>query len=254
VCELLAESDCAQFQEALSEYSIGHPIAHASYLINLATPDDKLWNRSLAALVNEWRKCEELQLEGLVLHPGAHTSSTPEAGLARIAEAVGVALQQVVPRHSRLLLENTAGQGSCLGWRIEQLGWLLKAIRSRRLGICWDTCHALAAGYDFRTAKGLKAMLSEMEQHGILSRICAIHVNDSQKDRGSRVDRHEHIGQGFIGESGFRRFLRCSAFRSLPMYLETPKGTDTETGEDWDARNLAVLRDLSSPRRRTTVA
>lgn len=241
----LGKDDCAAFRRALKTLEINAPIAHTSYLINLASPDDALWRKSLDALVVEWQRGEQLKLEGLVVHPGAHTTSTPDAGLQRIAKAVTEALQIVAPKRCRLLLENTAGQGSCLGWQIEQLGWLLAQIASSRVGVCWDTCHALAAGYDFRTAKGHKEMTTLLQQHAVLEHIRAIHVNDSKKDCGSRVDRHEHIGLGFVGEDGFRRFLRSSAFKGIPMYLETPKGTDEESGQDWDVRNLATLRRLA---------
>ncbi len=245
-CKPLTDGDCTAFQDALRNLNIGAPIAHASYLINLGSPDKQLWNKSVEALVVEWQRCEQLQLEGLVVHPGAHTTATAEQGLASVARGVQRAIERVSPRHCRLLLENTAGQGSCLGWQIEHLGWLLGEIDSPHVGVCWDTCHALAAGYDFRTAKGLKAMLAELEAAEVLPVIAAIHVNDSKKDCGSRVDRHEHIGRGFIGEEGFRRFLRAAPLRSVPRYLETPKGTDEETGQDWDVLNLAVLRRLAT--------
>lgn len=251
-CKPLTEKEVTAWRDALTHYQIGAPIAHASYLINLAAPDDALWQKSLDALVVEWDRCEQLSLEGLVVHPGAHTSSTPQEGLERIARAVREAVEKVQPRKSQLLLENTAGQGTSLGWQIAELGWLLKSIRSRHVGVCWDTCHALAAGYDFRTAKGMKEMVEELEKHRLLEKIAAIHLNDSKKDCGSRVDRHEHIGLGCIGEEGFRRFLKHSAFKKLPMYLETPKGTDEETGEDWDHRNLQFLRKLVG--QRSTVA
>jgi len=241
-CKPLADSECAQFLMAIQAAQLEAPIAHASYLINLASPDPILWQKSLDALVVEWLRCEQLHLEGLVIHPGAHTASTPAEGLQRIVEAVQAAVEQVAPSHCRLLLENTAGQGSCLGWQIEQLGWLLQTLHSPHVGICWDTCHALAAGYDFRTAKGLKELTEQLEKSKVLEAIAAIHINDSKKDCGSRVDRHEHIGLGFIGEDGFRRFLRSTAFKSLPMYLETPKELDPESGLEWDVKNLATLR------------
>lgn len=243
-CKALSDEECQSFRDAVRQHGLQAPIAHASYLLNLATPDPLLWQKSVDALVIEWQRCEQLRLEGLVIHPGAHTTATPEAGLQQITAAVQSAVTQVKPRHCRLLLENTAGQGTCLGWQIEQLGWLLSAIDSRHVGICWDTCHALAAGYDFRTAAGLKLLVSQLEAAHVLERIAAIHVNDSKKDCGSRVDRHEHIGLGYIGDEGFKRFLRCSAFKSLPMYLETPKEVDPETGVEWDIQNLAKLRQL----------
>ncbi len=248
LCKPLTDTDCTHFIDAVRQSELSAPIAHASYLINLASPDAALWQKSLAALVVEWERCEQLQLDGLVVHPGAHTTSTPEQGLQRIADAVQSAIGSVEPKHCRLLLENTAGQGSCLGWQIEQLGWLLTAIDSPHVGVCWDTCHALAAGYDFRAAKGLKELIGHLESAQVLQHISAIHINDSKKECGSRVDRHEHIGLGCIGPEGMQRFLRSAAFKSLPMYLETPKGIDEESGLDWDVKNLATLRRLSSTR------
>lgn len=247
-CKPLSEADCSAFAQAVADCRLSPTIAHASYLINLASPTDDLWQKSIDALVIEWQRCERLRLTGLVVHPGAHVESTPERGMQRIVQAVQSAIEQVGPQHCRLLLENTAGQGSCLGWQIEQLGQLLAEIDSPRIGICWDTCHALAAGYDFRTRSGLKAMLADLEQHGVLPRVEAIHVNDSKKECGTRVDRHEHIGRGCIGEAGFQLFLRSGAFKQLPMYLETPKGVDEASGRDWDELNLQTLRRLSGRR------
>ena len=243
-CKPLGQPEVQQFLQAVADAGLSAPIAHASYLINLAAPDEGLWRKSIDALVVEWQRCEQLQLEGLVLHPGAHTTSSAAEGLQRVVLAVQECLQRVSPKCCRLLLENTAGQGSCLGWQIEQLAWLLTAIDSPWVGICWDTCHALAAGYDFRTAKGLREMIGRLETTGVLPHVAAVHVNDSKKECGSRVDRHEHIGLGCIGEAGFRRFLRSSVFKSLPMYLETPKEVDPESGQEWDIRNLATLRRL----------
>lgn len=243
-CKPLQESDCEAWQAALKQHHIAAPIAHTSYLINVGSGDQTLFDKSVAALAVEWQRCEQLQIGGLVMHPGAHTSSTVEEGMARVVKGVQRAIELVKPKHCRLLLENTAGQGTCLGWNIEQLAWFLERLPSKDVGVCWDTCHALAAGYDFRTAKGLKAMIAELEKGQVLEAIAAIHINDSKKDCGSRVDRHEHIGQGFIGEDGFRRFLKSGAFKSLPMYLETEKGTDEASGLDFDVMNLATLRRL----------
>lgn len=244
----LTAEECNRFSQATQVAQLSPSIAHASYLINLASPGQPLWKKSLDALIDEWQRCEQLHLEGLVVHPGAYTTSTPELGLQRVADAVQAAIAEVTPKCCQLLLENTAGQGSCLGWQIEQLGWLLTAIDSPHIGICWDTCHALAAGYDFRTAQGLKSLIGRLDAANVLERLVAIHVNDSKKDCGSRVDRHEHIGLGCIGEEGFRRFLRASAFKSLPMFLETPKETDPDSGQEWDVRNLATLRRLAGVR------
>ena len=244
-CKPISDADAAKFAEVWKESGIGATVAHTSYLINVASPDDLLWQKSLDALVVEWQRAEQLKIEGLVMHPGAHLKSSPEEGLARVAQAVDAVIEIVKPKYCRLLFENTAGQGSCLGHRIEQLGWLLKTVKkSQHVGVCWDTCHALAAGYDFRTAAGMKAMLSELEENAVTEHLRAVHINDSKKDCGTRVDRHEHIGHGFIGEAGFKRFLAAKPFKDLPMYLETPKEKDEATGEEWDVINLRTLRSL----------
>lgn len=241
----LPDEDCSIFVNQLKEAGLSSPIAHCTYLINLGSPDPQQWQRSLDALVVEWRRADQLQLDGLVMHPGAHTDATPESGMQNIVRGIQLAEEMVKPKFCKLLLENTAGQGSCLGWNAEQLGELLSGSGSDQVAVCWDTCHALAAGYDFRTASGLKSMVAALKQHHVLDRIRAIHINDSVKDCGSRVDRHEHIGAGCIGEEGFRVFLKSSHFKSLPMYLETEKGVDDE-GLDWDVKNLARLRSYVS--------
>jgi deoxyribonuclease IV len=244
---VIPDADVGLFRDALRENTITAPIAHASYLINLGSPDDALWTKSMEALAIEWRRSEQLKLDGLVMHPGACMTSTPEEGLSRIAQAVALVLNEVQPKHCRLLFENTAGQGSCLGHSIDQLGWLLRTLdQPNHFGICWDTCHALAAGYDFRTASGMKSMIAELEKQIGLENLRAVHINDSKKDCGSRVDRHEHIGRGCIGEAGFKRFLSSSVFKHLPMYLETAKENDEESGEEWDLINLRTLRRLGA--------
>jgi deoxyribonuclease-4 len=235
------ESEEHSFHQALTDAGLQFALAHACYLINLASPDRALWERSVEALCVEWKRAEQLQLSGLVLHPGSHTTTTAEEGLANVVLAIKQVQSQINPAHCPLLLENTAGQGSCLGWKIEHLGFLLSELSSPMIGICWDTCHALAAGYDFRSANGLKSMIDELAQFGVLEKIRAVHANDSLKDCGSRIDRHEHIGMGCIGADGWKRFLRSPAFRELPMVLETEKGTD-ENGVDWDLVNLERLR------------
>lgn len=234
------------FSERLIEKGVSSPLAHASYLINLASPDDQLWSKSLDALVVEWQRAEQLLLDGLVVHPGAYMKSTTEEGLQRIAAGVQAAIERVEPNNCRLLLENTAGQGTCLGWEIEQLGWLIKAIdNSACVGLCWDTCHALAAGYDFRSRQGMNELVEKLKSHELIPHLKAVHINDSAKDCGSRVDRHEHIGKGFIGETGFQWFLSSAAFKDLPMYLETAKEKDEESGLEWDVINLRTLRRLA---------
>ena len=240
----IGDSDVTQFRDRLAAHQVGHPIAHASYLINLASPKEELWQKSIDAMVVELQRAELLGLEGVVMHPGAFVDSTEEAGMERIAQAIDKIHDQVGTLKTWLLLENTAGQGTCLGWSMEQLGWLLKRSgASKQVGVCMDTCHSHAAGYDMSSQDGFDRLVKDMQEHGVLEVVRAIHLNDSKKGCGSRVDRHEHIGLGAIGLEGFRRVLHHSHFGSLPMYLETEKG-ENEDGEDWDAINLRTLRSL----------
>ena len=239
----LSPADVARFEQALAAHKFPAPVAHASYLINLGSSAAEQWNKSLDALEIEWRRADSLRLSGLVMHPGAHMDATPEEGLANIVRGIEVVAERVKPKVCKLLLENTAGQGSCLGWRFEELGWLVERLKSlKHLGICFDTCHAYAAGYDFSTPAKLKAMWSEFDKHVGLEMIQAIHMNDSQKGLGSRVDRHEHIGQGAIGEQALALFIKSKPVKHLPMFLETEKGINPETGIDYDIENLATLR------------
>ena len=244
-CKPITSAEATQFRETVAKLKLQSAIAHTSYLINLASPDDLLWRKSIDALVVEWQRAEQLELSGLVLHPGAHMTSTPEEGIARIIEAVRKAVNVTQPKMCRLLLENTAGQGSALGWQFDQLGKLLRGIDlPSHVGTCFDTCHAFAAGYDFRTASGLKSMLKTFDEQVGLQHLYAIHINDSKKGCGSRVDRHEHIGHGEIGEQGLTLFLKAKHIKSLPMFLETEKGIDEASGQEWDAINLSALRKL----------
>ena len=241
----LTDKDVSAWLDAFRESKLTHPIAHASYLINLASPKDDLFQKSIDALVVELERGNQLQLEGLVVHPGAFTESSEEEGINRIVDAVCQALGRVEPGPCRLLLENTAGQGSCLGYNFQQLARMLDGIdRGDRLGICLDTCHAFAAGYEINTKHGFKKMRKEIDDLLPKKSIRALHLNDSKKPLGSRVDRHEHIGRGEIGLAGFRYVLHDPILNKLPGYLETEKGTDEESGEDWDVINLRTLRGL----------
>lgn len=240
----ITDDETKSFAKSLQKSGVTNPLSHASYLINLASPKDELWRKSIDAMVIEWQRAEQLGLDGVVMHPGSHVESTPEEGMERIVLAIREIYEQVQPSSSWLLLENTAGQGSNLGWSMEQVGWLLERTgESMSVGVCLDTCHAHAAGYDFADAAGFKAWEKEAKSFGVLDAIRALHLNDSKKGCGSRVDRHEHIGLGTIGAEGFRRVLNNKTLKKLPMYLETEKGENDE-GESWDAINLRVLREM----------
>lgn len=236
----LTEEDRILFQEAQESSGIRPVVAHDSYLINLASPDSHLYRKSLHAFVEEMKRANFLGIPYLVLHPGAHRGAGVRTGITRVAKALRRALDLVEPR-VMVLLENTAGQGSSLGSRFEQLAAILEQIRNPdRVGVCLDTCHAFAAGYDIRTEEGYEETIGELDRLIGVKSILAFHVNDSKRDLGSRVDRHCHIGKGFIGIDAFRFLVNDHRFVDVPKILETPKGT----GDREDKRNLAVLRSL----------
>ncbi len=216
-------------------------VAHAPYLLNLAGSDD-VRLRSLTALREDLSRCGRLGVEYLVLHPGSHPDR-PE-GIARIAAGVRAALDDV-PNCTHVLLETMAGAGSILGASFEELAAIIAAAGSRRVGVCLDTCHVFAAGYDFRTPDGCDRMVRALDDAVGLDRLRAVHLNDSKCPLGSRRDRHEHIGHGCIGPEGFAALVNHPALADLPLILETPKGLD-EHGTDWDARNAATIRGLAS--------
>jgi deoxyribonuclease-4 len=216
-------------------------VGHTSYLLNLCSPHDDLWCKSIDTLVIELERCEELGVPWLVLHPGAHVGTGEEAGVARMARALGKVHAATPGFRTRLLLETTAGQGTRLGYRFEHLAWLLRQTPAgERLGICLDTCHVFAAGYELRTPDGYAATMRAFDRVIGLERLEAIHLNDSKGELGSRKDRHEHIGKGHIGLEGFRHLLNDARLARLPGILETPKSDDLHE----DRENLAVLRCL----------
>lgn len=242
----LTDADIASFRQTLKDTGVGSPVAHDSYLINLASPDDTLWNKSIDAFTIELERAEALGLIGVVMHPGSHTTSTPEEGLARIVAGLDIVHQRTSGFQTETLLETTAGQGSNLGHRFEHLKTILEGIANpERVGVCVDTCHIFAAGYPLRSPEEYEQTMDEFDRIVGLDRIRAFHVNDSLKGCGSRVDRHAHIGHGELGLEPFRHLVNDRRFANTPMYLETAKG-DHE-GEEWDAINLQTLRSLVEP-------
>lgn len=239
----LSAEDISRFRDALEKTGVQHPVAHDSYLINLASPDDALWQKSLDAFVIELERAEALGLIGVVMHPGSHVTSTPEEGLARIVKALDLAISRTPGFQTEILLEVTAGQGSNLGHRFEHLGHLLGEIRdSERVGVCVDTCHIFAAGYPLVSRAEYLQTMQELDSAIGFERIRAFHLNDSVRELGSRVDRHAKIGAGTLGLEPFRHLLNDPRFAEVPMYMETPKGE--EEGEMLDAVNLRTLRSL----------
>jgi len=240
----IAEGAPEQFQQRLQELEIAHPLIHASYLINLGSPDEGLWQRSVEGLVTEIQRADQLQIPFVVVHPGAYTSSDEASGIRQIALGLDELHQQTEGVSSRVLLETTAGQGTNLGWQFEQLAAMLDQVKDpERLGICVDTCHIHAAGYSLATEDEYEETWRSFEKVLSIKQIQAMHLNDSKRELGSRVDRHEHIGQGEIGLEAFRCLMNDSRFSAIPMYLETPK-QDPDGGDDGDLLNLQVLRDL----------
>jgi deoxyribonuclease-4 len=239
----LTDEDVLRFQIALNEHGVTHPLAHDSYLINLASPDRVLWKKSVDSFVVEMLRADRLGIPYLVTHPGAYTTGSEESGIATVIRALDEVHRQTRGIKARCLLENTAGQGSCLGCRFEQLATILDGVKNPDvLGICIDTCHVFAAGYPLGTQKEYKATMRALDKTVGLKLVRAFHLNDSVKPLGSRVDRHAHIGRGLLGKEAFRLLLNDERFRNVPMYLETPKGK--ENGKDLDAINLRTLRRL----------
>lgn len=228
------------FREARSE--AGMPVvAHAGYLINLASPDATTRERSLVSLEDELRRCEALGVPGLVLHPGAPKDDGREVGIERVARGLDAALTATDGMAVKVLLENTAGQGSTLGVSMAELAAIdALSDRSDRIGVCLDTCHAFAAGYDLRSASEYERLLAELDEGVGLGRLHAWHLNDSKFPAGKRRDRHENIGEGEIGLEAFERIVNDGRFESTPMALETPLGDD----ENGHARDLATLKGL----------
>lgn len=237
----LLDEEIRRFRSAVQDAGVRYATAHDSYLINLAAPDDALYRKSIDAFEEEMRRAESLGLDYLVMHPGAHTGSGEDAGLARVAAALDECHARCPQFHVMVLIENTAGQGTTLGYRFEHLAAIIDAVKNPdRLGICFDTCHAFAAGYPIATPRGYASVFDEFDSILGLERLKVFHMNDSVKPLGSRIDRHAGIGLGHIGRPAFRRLVTDPRFRGLPMILETPKEGDA--GQSMDAINLKLLQ------------
>ncbi|MDP7554879.1 MAG: deoxyribonuclease IV, partial [Nitrospinota bacterium] len=212
-----------------------------SYLINLASPDPILHRKSIESFFNEMERCEKLRIPYLVFHPGAHVGSGEKAGLKKIAQSINVLLKRGKGFKVSLLLETTAGQGTTLGYKFEHLADIIKMVRQKKsIGVCVDTCHIFAAGYDITTQKGYKKTFEIFNKLIGFGNLKVFHINDSKKELGSRVDRHEHIGKGYLGLKPFEFLVNDRRFANIPKILETPKGPDLKE----DVENLKVLKRL----------
>ena len=241
----LTEEEIQSFKNAHKESAINPIVAHASYLINIGSPSHLIAKKSYTALVDELTRCNKLGIQYLVLHPGSHTTGDVDTCLAQIAEYASNALDEAGGT-TILLFETMAGQGSSVGHTFEQLAQLVHATKPHnRIGVCLDTCHVFAAGYDFRTPTLYKQMWHQFNTHIGMHKLKAIHCNDSVKTLGSHVDRHSDIGKGSIGLEAFRLLMNDSALFDIPKIIETPK--EHVHLED-DLRNMKVLIGLLSPK------
>jgi deoxyribonuclease-4 len=246
----MADDEVTAFRGAHEASAVGPLVAHASYLINLAATDPVILEKSLDALTDELIRCSRLGVHGLVLHPGAHLGAGEEAGIEKVAASLDSVLGDLPDVATRVLLENTAGQGSCLGWRLEQLAAMRERVAEpRRVGYCLDTCHSFAAGYPVHEEAGFAEFLAEVEERLGLDALGCLHLNDSVKPFGSRRDRHAHLGEGEIGLALFERLLTEPRLNTIPMVLETEPGDDME-GHRRDLKTLWGLVGLKKKRKR----
>jgi deoxyribonuclease-4 len=245
----LPKEEIRAFRAGLHRSGISPAVSHASYLINLASAEPLLRDQSMAAMADELDRAEALGLLGVVLHPGCYTMGSEDQGLKSIADALLDLLRDRRRGRTMILLEHTAGQGTALGATFEQLAFIIDRMNGhKRVGLCLDTCHLLASGYDIVSAEGYGATFSAFGRLVGFERLMLFHLNDSKKPLGSRVDRHTHIGEGCIGLDAFRRLINDRRFRDLPMLLETPKEERRSKAaievDRFDAKNLGTLRGL----------
>ncbi len=239
----ITQKEALEFRELVSSAGFSDVISHDSYLINVASPDETIRKRSIRALTMEMGRANRLGLDFVVMHPGAHRGAGVDKGLMRVAEALEEVLSGSPEDGTGLLLETTAGQGSSLGSNFEELGVLIRHLEAdMRVGICLDTSHIFVAGYDIRVRRSYEKTIREFDRAVGLERLRLLHLNDTLKELGSRVDRHHHIGKGSIGLEGFRMIVNDGRLRELPMIIETPKGKD----DRMDRENLALLRRLAA--------
>lgn len=237
----VTDSDATLFREKLAESGLHEVISHDIYLINLGSPPGEIRDKSVTCFQEEMERCARLGIGKIVMHPGSHLGEGEATGIKRIIEGLDRLFERVPEFTGKVLLETTAGQGTNLGFRFEQLQAVISGSAfPERLAVCFDTCHSFAAGYDFRTREGYDRVFADFDRIIGVDRLQAFHINDSKSPFLSRVDRHEHIGLGALGLNPFRLLLNDPRFRNVPMLLETPKGDDDE----WDVKNLKTLRDL----------
>ncbi|MCZ6704024.1 MAG: deoxyribonuclease IV [Ignavibacteria bacterium] len=237
----LEEKEIESFKTKLEQSQIKFVVSHDSYLINLCAKDKTILGKSRIALLDELDRCELLGIPHLNFHPGSHLGLGEEDGIKLIAESLNIVHQKIQYFKVSSMLETTAGQGTAIGYRFEQLQQIIELVEQKeRMTICIDTAHVFAAGYDIKDPKNLKKVLKDFDEIIGLERLKCFHLNDSKKELGSRVDRHEHIGKGFIGMKGFSNIMNDKRLKNIPKILETPKGKEQLE----DLENLKILRSL----------
>lgn len=243
---IVTQKEIENFEQAKLESGITEIASHTSYLINPATPEKKKHKMSINALAQELIRSSCLGIPYVVLHPGSHMGAGDREGITRIAESINEIFAKTPGIKTRLLLETTAGQGSSVGHTFEHLSSIINKVEKKiNPGICLDTCHIFTAGYDIRTMEYYRKTMDDFASIIGLDRLCLIHLNDSKKELGSRVDRHEQIGRGYIGLDAFKYIMNDDRFCDIPKIIETPKGEPKgKTDKNWDEINLKLLRQM----------
>lgn len=240
---VLSSDDIGKYREAMNKSKVSSVVSHDSYLINLCGASDYLLENSRKSFIEEIKRCEALEIKYLIFHPGAHTTMDRNEAVKTVAESLNRAHDATKNTLVVTLIETTAGQGTTLGNTFEEIAEMISLVKNKkRVGVCMDTCHIFAAGYDIRTKASYDKTMAQFDRIIGFDLLHAIHFNDAKKPLNSRVDRHEHIGKGEIGKPGFGFFMSDDRFVDIPKMLETPKGDD---GYKMDIVNLKVLRSLA---------
>ncbi len=237
----LTEEEIEKFQTELKKFNIHPVVVHSSYLINLCASDGEILKKSRKAFIDELRRCESIGAMCLVFHPGAHLGKGEDYGIKLAAESINLAHNETKNFKTLTVIEITSGQGSAIGYKFEQIKKIIDLVDDKdRIGVCIDTCHLFSAGYDIREEKGCENVFKEFDEIIGIEKIKVFHLNDSKRELNSRVDRHYHIGKGYIGKVAFHYIMQNPAFKNIPKIIETPKGSD----DKFDISNLTTLRKL----------
>lgn len=242
----LEDKEIEKFKQEQERTKIKPIVAHNSYLVNLASPDSQLLNKSRESMLLEIERCEKLSIPYLVIHPGSHMGQGEKKGIAKIVESINYLLDKTLIYKVKIVLETTSGQGTNLGYRFEQIAQIIDLTENKkRMGVCYDTCHTFTAGYDIRDKQSYDKTFKEFDEILGIDNLLVIHMNDSKRELGSKIDRHEHIGKGQIGLSGFKLLMNDKRWENIPKILETPKKDDKFK---LDKMNLETLRGLIGKR------